>query len=63
MDKDRIIEELEFENKKLRCENEYIKKNLQSFLERSMVAEAEANSRVVKLVLKVRRKLIGLKRG
>ncbi|MBE6563377.1 MAG: hypothetical protein E7660_06535 [Ruminococcaceae bacterium] len=63
MDKDKIIEELEFENKKLRCENEYIKKNLQAFLNRSMVTEAEAQSRVVRFVLKVRRRLIRLKRG
>lgn len=57
MDKDKLIEELRFENKMLRSENEYIKKNLSLLLQKKMVTEAEANSRAVRFVLKLRRKL------
>ena len=56
-EKDKIIEALRFENKMLKSENEYIKKNLRPLLERQTVTEAEANSRVVRLVLKIRRRL------
>ncbi len=60
MDKDKLIEELRFENKMLRCENEYIKKNLAQLTECQKVARAEAESSVVRFILKVRRRL---KRG
>lgn len=59
MDKDDVIEQLKFENKMLSCENEYIKRNLETLKKAKTVSDAEANSRVISFMLKVRRRLRG----